>query len=148
MIHGNVLPVFSVKKKHDPHWIKSILFFLPEFYYYRSDAIFIFCHKQQRQYFFSIEKERSLQFYVEQAWFSRAGAKYFSQVKMIVASFEFYRRGELGRERQLQQDSERRLKRSREGGDGDQVLNKSLFSFSKLKRSSWNKFSAREVCQI
>ena len=67
MIHGNVLPVFSVKKKRDSRWIKNILFFLQEFHYNRLDAIFIFCHKQQRQFFFSIEKERSLQFYVEQA---------------------------------------------------------------------------------
>ena len=57
-------------------------------------------------------------------------------MKIMAANFDFYSWGELGRERQLHQDSERRLKRSRGGGDGDQVLNKSLFSFSKLKRSS------------
>ena len=54
----------------------------------------------------------------------------------MVANFDFKGRGELGRERKLHLDCERRLKRSRGGGDGDQVLYKSLFSFSKLKRSS------------
>ena len=48
-----------------------------------------------------VEKERSLQFHVEQAWFSRAGAEYFSLVKIMVANFDFYGRGELGRERKL-----------------------------------------------
>ena len=43
----------------------------------------------------------------------------------MAANFDFYSRGELGRERELHQVSERKLKRSR--GDGDQVLNKSLF---------------------
>ena len=45
----------------------------------------------------------------------------------MATNFDFYSRGELGRERELHQVAERRLKRSRGGGDGDQVLNKSLF---------------------
>ena len=78
------------KKPHDSHWIKNILFFLQEFHYYWLDARFTFCHKKQRQ-FFLVEKERLLQFHVEQAWFSRAGAtgKYFSWVKIMVEALIF-----------------------------------------------------------
>ena len=41
--------------------------------------------------FFLVEKERLLQFHVEQAWFSRAGAtgKYFSWVKIMVEALIF-----------------------------------------------------------
>ena len=41
-------------------------FFLQEFHYYRLDARFTFCRKKIKAIFL-IEKERSLQFYVEQA---------------------------------------------------------------------------------
>ena len=70
--------------------LKTFYFFLQEFHYYRLDARFTFCHKKQRQ-FFLVEKERLLQFHVEQAWFSRAGAtgKYFSRVKNMVEALIF-----------------------------------------------------------
>ena len=66
---------------------------LQEFHYYQLDARFT----KNKGNFSFVEKGRSLQFHLEQALFSRAGAKYFS----MVASFDFYGREELRRERQL-----------------------------------------------
>ena len=62
----------------------------------------------------------------------------------MATNFDFYSRGELGRERELHQVSERRLKRSRGGGDGDQVLYKLLFFFLRLKfLNSWRDKSVK-----